>query len=96
MKRAKPLAFILAAYLILPLAIFDFTERASPFDEETFAGRLVAIGPRPRSWVPGATHGYDIPGGPDYDAKSWPFVVWKPVCLIYLKAKGFAPPAGWR
>jgi len=85
-----------AAYLLLPIVIFNFSEVAVPFDEETHAGREVAIGPRPRDRVPWAANGFDIPGGYDYAPDGWPFVVWKPVCLIYLKLKGYEAPAEWR
>ena len=87
------LLFLPISYLILPLVIFDITETAVQFDgQEYYHGRLVAIGPRPRYWVPNAMHGFDIPGGPDYTKDSWPFVVWKPICILYCIAKGFAMP----
>ena len=83
-------------YLVMALAIFDFTGHASPYDEETFEGRTVAIGPRPRLGMPGATRGWDVSGGFDYSEDAWPFVVWKPVCVGYCRARGFELPASWR
>ena len=85
-----------AAYLLLPLAIFDFTEQAWAFDEDHFNGRQVAIGPRPRFFVPGAVRSWDIPGGPDYSQDAWPFRVWKPVCVVHCRAKGYELPGSWR
>jgi hypothetical protein len=83
-------------YLILPLAVFDFTSVAVPFDEETHNGRSVGLGPRPYRWVPGASHGLDIPGGFEYSTEEWPFVLWKPLCFGFLKIKGYELPSEWR
>jgi len=83
-------------YLLLPLAVFNFTSVARPYDEEYLGTREVAIGPKPYWWVPKAAWKLDVPGGFSYDASGWPFVVWKPLCLAFLKAKGYAPPAAWR
>ena len=100
MKRLKKLGVVLAAvvglYVLLPLVIFDFSSRATPYDEEYFGNQKVVIGPRPRWWVPGAAHGLDIPGGYDYDTGGWTFVVWKPLCVAYDRANGYALPAEWR
>jgi hypothetical protein len=83
-------------YLLLPLAVFDFTSTARPYDEDNFGGREVAIGPKPCWWIPKAAWKLDVPGGFSYDASGWPFVVWKPFCMAFLKVKGYAPPAQWR
>jgi hypothetical protein len=90
------LAVLLGLYLVLPLVVFDFTSTAVPYDEDNFGNREVAIGPMPRSWVPKAAHDFDIPGGYGYDPSGWPFVVWKPLCVAFVKAKGYALPAEWR
>jgi hypothetical protein len=90
------LAVICSLYLLLPLAVFDFRSVAVPYNEEYYGTQEVAIGPKPYRWVPKAAWKLDIPGGPSYDASSWPFAVWKPVCLAVLKAKGYTPPAEWR
>ena len=87
---------LILAYIVLPLLIFDFSEPAVPYDEENYSGRSVAIGPRPRGWVPFAARSIDIPGGADYSPKGWTFRIWKPVCLIYCRANGYALPAEWR
>jgi hypothetical protein len=92
----RPLLIVVGCYLLLPLAVFDFSSTAFPYDEDNFDSRQVAIGPLPREWVPGAMRGFDIPGGPDYSPDSWPFVLWKPICEIYCRAKGFALPCKWR
>jgi len=100
MKRLKKIAIgtAIAAilYLILHVVIFDFSSVAVPFDEENYGGKQVAIGPKPRWWVPKASHGLDIPGGYDFDTTGWPFIVWKPICIWYVKSEGYALPAAWR
>jgi hypothetical protein len=90
------LAIWLGLYVLLPLAVFDFTSAAAAHDEDNFGNRQVAIGPMPRSWVPMASHDFDVPGGPSYEPSGWPFVVWKPFCVAFVKAKGYALPAEWR
>jgi hypothetical protein len=95
-KIALGLAVAAGVYLLLPLIIFDFTSLAVPHDEDNFDGKGVAIGPRPRWWIPGAAYDFDIPGGPGYDASGWPFVVWKPLCVWFVKSKGYALPSEWR
>jgi len=73
----------LGCYLLAPLVIFDFTETAYAYDQEG-----VAIGPKPYFLVPGAIRDFDYPGGPDYTDTAWPFVVWKPLCVVYCRVKG--------
>lgn len=87
---------LLVIYIAGSLVVFDFFSTAAPFDEDTHNGKSVAIGPKPRSWVPRVSSDFDIPGGVGYSPENWPFVVWKPVCLIYLKIKGYEKPAQWR
>jgi len=98
--RLKKLGLILAvavgAYFLLPFVIFDFSSIATPYDEETFGKQQVVIGPRPRWWVPCAARHLDLPGGFDYQPSGWPFVVWKPLCIAFDKANGYAPPSQWR
>lgn len=72
---ARVLAVGLVWYLILPAVVFDFSAVAVPSDEESLGGKPVAIGPRPRWWVPRAASGLDIPGGFDYEPGGWPFMV---------------------
>jgi hypothetical protein len=95
-KMLKILGLALGFYLLLPLVIFDFSSVAVPYDEENHSGRSVAIGPRPRDWVPLVARDVDIPGGADYSPDSWMFQIWKPVCVEFCKAKGYALPARWR
>lgn len=83
-------------YVLLPLVVFDFTSAAVPHDEENFGTQEVAIGPKPRWWVPKAAYDLDVPGGFSYDPSGWPFVVWKPICVAFLKFKGYALPVEWR
>jgi hypothetical protein len=98
-RRQRALRFALitmGCYLMAPLVIFDFTETAYPYAEENFAGRTVAIGPKPYFLVPGAMRDFDIPGGADYTETAWPFVVWKPLCVFYCRVKGYELPCTWR
>src|SRR5688500_16542632 len=87
---------LITLYLVLPLIIFDFGSTAVPYDEETFGDKQVAIGPRPYAWVPRAAYDLDIPGGFSYDVSGWPFRVWKPICIAFVKLKGLALPGEWR
>ena len=101
MKLWKHLAFRVvsacALYMVLPLALFDFTQTAVPRNEEFFGTQSVAIGPLPRPWFARfIAADFDFPGGHGYDADGWAFVVWKPLCLWYVKRNGYAPPAEWR
>lgn len=97
LKRAgKVTGIVLGLYLFLPLLIFDFTSLAYSSDEEYHASGPVAIGPRPYWWVPRAAWKLDIPGGFSYNTSGWPFVVWRPLCLVFLKLKGYVPPREWR
>jgi len=100
MKVLRPfwisVGVVLALYILLPMVVFDFSSVAVPFDEDNYNGRMVAIGPRPRWWVPGAAHHLDIPGGFDYATSGWPFIVWKPLCLAYLNFRGYERPGAWR
>jgi hypothetical protein len=84
-------------YLLVPLVLFDFSNVAVPRDEENFGNKTVAIGPLPRSWfAPFTAADLDIPGGFGYDADGWAFVLWKPLCVWYVKHNGYALPAQWR
>ena len=96
LKISLALFAAILPYILISLLVFDFSEEAVPYDEESFAGKPVAIGPRPRRWVPGATHDFDISGGPDYCPENWPCRAWKPICLIYCKMRGFELPGEWR
>ena len=85
-----------AVYFLLALVVFDFSSVAVPYDEENFGSQQVAIGPKPRWWVPGAARHLDIPGGFDYEPSGWTFVVWKPLCIAFDRLHGYALPAEWR
>jgi hypothetical protein len=87
---------VAAVYVVAPLLIFDFSSAAVPFDEDNHDGNSVVIGPRPRAWVPFSTHSMDYPGGADYSPSSWPFQVWKPICIAYSRHGGHELPADWR
>jgi hypothetical protein len=67
-------------YLMLPMAIFEFTES----------------GPRPRLGMPFAHPEWDISGDFGYSESAWPFVVWKPVLTVYGRARGFEVRGSWQ
>ncbi len=90
------LALLAAAYLMTAGIVFDFTSSAVPFDEESYRGRTVAIGPKPRAWVPRSASGVDVVGGFRYEPTNWPFVLWKPICIGYLRVMGLELPVAWR
>jgi hypothetical protein len=100
MKRIKKIgaafAVVAALYVLLPFVLFDFSSVAVPYDEENFGSQQVAIGPKPRWWIPRAARHLDIPGGFDYEPSGWTFVVWKPLCIAFDRAHGYALPAEWR
>ena len=97
LKRFGVTVAVLAGlYLALSLVVFDFTSIAVPFDGDNFGNQPVALGPKPRWWIPKAAHDFDVPGGFGYAPSGWPFVLWKPLCVVFLRAKGYALPAEWR
>ncbi len=82
---------LLVVYMLTAVIVFDFSKPAYPYDEEYHQGRLVAIGPRPRSLF--------LPPTRDelfYEATEWPFEVYAPVCGVWRTLKGYAPPAELR
>jgi hypothetical protein len=95
-KLGVTLGVIASLYLLLPLVVFDFTSVAVPFDEDNFGTQQVAIGPKPQWWIPNAAYDFDVPGGFGYDPGGWPFVVWKPFCVAFVRIRGYALPAEWR
>lgn len=96
MKWLKLLGVSFVVYLLLPLAGFGFSSVAVPYDEENHAGRSVAIGPRPRWWLPFAARDIGIPGGADYSPDGSTFRLWKAICVAFCRAKGYEPPTCWR
>ena len=85
-----------SAYLLGAFLIFDFSRYAGSQNESTYNGRSVAIGPEPRWWVPRVSDNLDVPGGYSYSPHNWPFIVWKPICISYLKIRGYEKPIEWR
>src|SRR5436190_13360364 len=93
LKRcATGFAIAACLYFLLPLAVFDFSSIAVPCDEEYLGNQQVVIGPRPHWWVPYAAHDFDWPGGYGYAPNGWTFVVWKPLCLWFIKAERLCAP----
>ena len=80
------------SYLVAAVFVFDFRKTARTPYEDTFNGREVAIGPRPRLIFcpPSAQDGLS------FLPRQWPFRVFAPVCLVWRKVAGFAPPAELR
>lgn len=78
-------------YLVSFLVVFDLGETAFSWDEDNYGNRQVAIGPRPRAFFDGPTH-----WGTAYDPSQWSFGVYRPLCEVWLRVKGLAPPAEWR
>ena len=92
----KVLCFLLLVYMLGAVVVFDFDTAAHSWHEEKHGGKLVAIGPCPRTWVPWAARAHDFPGGFDYSVNEWPFRLWKPLCLTYCEINGYALPSEWR
>jgi len=78
---------LMCTYVLAALIIFDFGQTAYPFDEEQRAGKQVAIGPRPRSWVITPTYHNMF-----YTGREWPFRLFLPVCYMYRAYKGYESP----
>lgn len=95
-KLGKSFLAFAVVYCGLPLLVFDFATVATPNDEDNFGDQAVAIGPQPWWWVPRRATRYDIRGGWDYSPRDWPCVVWKPLCIAYVRARGYALPGAWR
>lgn len=47
---------VVALYIVGGFVLFDLGKAAYVYDEETFAGKELAAGPRPRRWVCKPTH----------------------------------------
>jgi hypothetical protein len=73
------------------LLVFDFSQKALPFGEEHYKGRDVAFGPRPRPYFCTPRYGNYSFGGDE-----WALTVYRPVCLWWVKQKGYEVPQEWR
>lgn len=92
--RGKVIAVVIVViglYAIFPLILFDWKEPAEPFDEETFAGKPVAFGPRPYWYfcTPSYANWF-------YDGSEWPFIVYRPICEVWLRLNKMEKPHQWR
>jgi hypothetical protein len=83
---------LISAYLCSSLLVFDFTTDAYPFDVEFVGGKHASLGPAPRIWVPFGCWKYDIPGGPSWTGSEWPFLVYRPICVLFVRAHGYELP----
>jgi len=83
---------LVAAYLILACAVFDFNKPAFAFGQASdSSGQPIAIGPRPRPWAYAADKNWE---GVYWKGEEWPFVVFAPVCGWWRHTHGYvAPPA---
>ncbi len=90
-KLVPPIVKVIGVMLVLYVAgafvAFDMRRPAYVYDEETFAGKEVAAGPRPRRWVCKPTH-HDV----TFEGNEWPFRVYKPLCWGWRLTKGYQPP----
>lgn len=88
---ALSLLLVVGIYIISFVIIFDLSTPAFDWDEENYKDRSVALGPRPR-WVFLRPYQWDVA----YDPGQWPFVVYRPLCQMWLRSHGYAPPVEWR
>ncbi len=84
-------ATIVLLYVASFLVVFDLAESAVSWDEENYGTHQVAIGPKPRTAFAHPSH-WNIA----YETRQWPFWVYRPLCELWLRAKGYVPPAEWR
>ena len=85
------LLIAVVSYLVAFALVFDTSRMAFSWHEDnTEGGQPVAFGPRPR-WI----FCRETPIG-RYDGSEWVFVVFRPLCEIHAKQKGYALPAEWR
>jgi hypothetical protein len=85
------MAVIMVLYGLSFLVIFDITKPARSWDEDNFSGQEVALGPRPRAIFEGPSH-----WGTAYDERQWPFRIYRPLCRVWVRMMGYAPPIEWR
>src|SRR5262245_61158798 len=85
------LLVVFGLYCLAPILLFDFSEAATPYDEETYGGRSVSFGPRPR-WI------FCSPTYANFFFKGdeWALRAYKPLCIVWVRKKGYALPANWR
>ncbi|MCB1065049.1 MAG: hypothetical protein KDN20_19300 [Verrucomicrobiae bacterium] len=81
----KGLGVLIAAYLFLPVLIFDFSKTVFPEEESSSRGNLIAIGPKLRG-VGFADFSYF------YTGEEWPYRMYPWVCEIHRKIKGYDRP----
>ena len=80
---------LLLAYLSSAIVVFDFLAVAYSSDEDnTSAGRPVAIGPKPRTFFCRPTV-HDV----RFNGDEWPFVYYQPICAGWRVMRGFAAPS---
>ena len=90
---AAGMLLVAVIYALSAALIFDFKKPAYAFDQEyTPDGRQVAYGPCPRFCVP---QGPSFLFSASFNGQEWPFAVYRPVCLLWLKIKRLAPPSEW-
>jgi hypothetical protein len=76
-------------YLLSALVVFDFRSTAADFCQEyDDQRRPVAHGPEPRI-ILCRPHLYDFPGGASWDGSEWAFTVYRPICSVWLRLKGY-------
>jgi len=90
-KCVKGIAIIVTLYFFTFLIVFNLGAVAYPEEEDTFEGRTVAYGPRPRS-----IFAVQNPRTCGYKGDEWPFFVYRPLCFVYRMIRGLNAPAQWR
>jgi hypothetical protein len=88
LEALKWVAVVVLIYLVSALIVFDFTSVAYAEEEDTYNGKEVAYGPRPRAFV--VSPNPNLPGS--YTGKEWPFTVYQPVCWLWRKVRGYERP----
>src|SRR5204862_4470530 len=88
----RTLSIVLAVpiiYLLSALVVLDFSATAwdlcQEYDDER---RQVTHGPQPRILLC-RPRLFDIPGGASWSGTEWAFTVYRPLCSVWLRVKGY-------
>jgi hypothetical protein len=91
--RRKPTQFVpalLGFYLLMSACVFDYRGASFPPDEDNDSfGNPVAVGPRLRPWL-------NQKGETSFEGDEWPFQVFHPISLLWLKIHGYVRPIEYR
>jgi len=88
----RKLVLALAIVMAYPLAFWMMFDTSTPADkwdvDNSPSGFRVALGPRPRAAICSPRS----PDGWNFDGSEWPFVVFRPLCIAWLRLHGYVPP----